>query len=162
MNKLTYSIKFITIEPENNSKLETKSIIHNKKSRRNKIKEVWDEENYEDKTILWRLRRYTGDFIYNGIDWQYQSSSKELNYEGLKTTNVFLLLNKENVFDFDYLPKENDMIWMHLEYTNKQYRLKLDHHFGLLSLFYIKIINGLSIKALITFIIILRNIKMEL
>ncbi|CAM4190413.1 MULTISPECIES: hypothetical protein [Flavobacterium] len=120
-----FTIKFITIEPLINSNLEPKPVIHNKNSRRNKIKEVWNEKNYETKTIYWRLRKYSGDYIYNGLDWHHQSSAKELNYDELTTENILPILNSKNVFDFDYLPKENDMIWMHLEYTNKQYRFKV-------------------------------------
>ena len=103
------------------SKSEEK-IIHYKKSRKNKIK--LSKSEYEEIKIVWTLSEYKGRIKYDGIDWQYQSSSDKLS-NGIMGSQILQKLNSSNVFA-NYFPKENDYLSIRLEYIhttkNKKYR----------------------------------------
>ncbi|MEL1196490.1 hypothetical protein AADX85_15605, partial [Staphylococcus epidermidis] len=71
MNSAISSIEFIlnNIIPEP----EDKAIIHNKLSRKNRIK--LNKSQYEETKIYWCLLEYVGLKEDDGFDWVYKASS---------------------------------------------------------------------------------------
>lgn len=95
-----------------------KKIIHNKNSRRNKIKISKDE--YQKTVIKWSLYKYLqppGDNPLN-IEFFPLSSSKSLN-NGLSADSILKYLNSNLVFDF-YELKENDKLDIRMEYKHPE------------------------------------------
>jgi hypothetical protein len=126
MSNEKFEIEFIAIEPKIDL-LEVKPLIHYKNSRRNKT--VWDRSKYEEKKVVWSLNKYAGKKVYDGIDWQYQGSSKELNEE-LTALKFVDKLNAENLFDFQYQPEDNDYLHIRIEYVNEEIKKKSRPYIG--------------------------------
>lgn len=91
------------------------SNIENKKiSRRHKKK--FNLLEYQEIKIIWALFECIGREKDDGFDWQYQSSSSELN-NGIAGVQVLQILNSLIVFN-DYTAKENDYLSIQLEYVH--------------------------------------------
>jgi hypothetical protein len=89
-------------------------IIHNKNSRRNKIRLSKDE--YQETTIKWTLFEFSHkNDEHFGMPW---SSSKSLN-NGLSASSILKYLNSNLVFDF-YQLKENDKLNIRMEYIHRE------------------------------------------
>ena len=88
--------------------------IHNKNSRKNKIK--LSKVEYEQIRIVWTLSEQIGRKKYDGIDWQYKSSSDKLS-NGITGAQILLKINSSNAFE-DYTPKKNDNLLIRLEYLH--------------------------------------------
>lgn len=89
-------------------------VIHNKNSRKNKLK--LSKVEYEQIKIVWTLSVYTERKKPDGIDWQYKSSSDKLS-NGITGSQILKKLNSSNVFE-DYTPKENDCLSISLAYLH--------------------------------------------
>jgi hypothetical protein len=89
-------------------------VIHNKNSRKNKIK--LSKAEYEEIKVVWTLSEYKGRREYDGIDWRYQSSSDKLG-NGILGSQILQKINSSNVFE-DFTPKENDYLSIRLEYIH--------------------------------------------
>lgn len=113
MNNEIFKMEFITIGQEVNL---DKQMIY-KKSKREKG--TLNRAEYEQKNVIWNLRKYDGKIEYDGIEYKYQSSSMELNKQ-LTSTRIVEELNLKNLFDFEYLPEENDFLVLKSEYKYKQ------------------------------------------
>ncbi|OCK49740.1 hypothetical protein BA768_07530 [Chryseobacterium sp. CBo1] len=124
MSKFNNNIEFII--KTQNSKVSQESIVHNKNSRRNKIKLTSAE--YNDLIIIWSLSQFQRQMHYDGIEWQYQSSRNKLN-NGLLAENILTLLNSEIIFE-NYLPKENDFLKIWLEYKHTKNHNKSRPYIG--------------------------------
>ncbi|SIS36093.1 hypothetical protein SAMN05421768_10557 [Chryseobacterium joostei] len=113
-------IDFIMKESE--ASMDDGKAIHNKNTRKNKIKLT--KSQYEETFMLWRLSRVLKMEEYNGIDFQHKSSSPQLS-NGLSYEPILSLLNSKVIFE-NYQPKENDSlsIWMEYKYAemNKKTR----------------------------------------
>lgn len=105
-NSIEFSIKNLSFSNKQ------ENIIHNKNSRKNKLKLI--NEEYQEKIILWNLSRFEKDRNYDGIEWQYQSSRDQLNNR-FSAENILKLLNSKSVLE-NYLPQENDFLKIWLEY----------------------------------------------
>lgn len=91
-----------------------KKIIHNKNSRRNKIKLSKDE--YQRTIIKWSLFEFLNEKQEHfGMPL---SSSESLN-NGLSATSILKYLNSNLVFDF-YQLKENDKLNIRMEYIHRE------------------------------------------
>ena len=88
-------------------------IGHNKNSRRNKIQ--YDKIKYFEKQIVWNLKMLDRTFD-DGLDWQYKSPVKKLN-ENLTSKKIVECLNAKNVFEFNYEPKDTDLLEIRYEYV---------------------------------------------
>ncbi|MCT4203492.1 hypothetical protein [Elizabethkingia anophelis] len=112
MNSAISSIEFIlnnTIpEPED------KAIIHNKLSRKNRIK--LNKSQYEETKIYWCLLEYVGLKEDDGFDWVYKASSTELN-NGLSAEIFQQIINSDSFFS-NYIIKDNDLLTISLEYIH--------------------------------------------
>lgn len=103
-------IEFIIKAPD--LLIEQKEIIHNKNSRKNKIK--LSSEEYLETLITWSLSKYKGKMEYNGIEWQYQSSGRKLS-NGISYETILPIINSNNIFE-NYLLEENDILKIRLKY----------------------------------------------
>ena len=105
-----------------------KKIIHNKNSRRNKIKLSRDE--YQETIIKWSLSEYIQPVEDNPLNSEFfpMPSSKSLN-NGLSADSILKLLNSNLVFDF-YQPKENDKLNIRMEYKHPEMYRKSRPYIG--------------------------------
>lgn len=117
MNNSESKIVFIIKNTDSSDQSDIKeNIIHNKNSRKNRIK--LSSEEYQEKLIVWSLRRYISKIEYQGIEWQYISSGKKLN-NGIFYEEILLVINSENIFE-NFSPKENDLLTIRLEYKHPE------------------------------------------
>ena len=81
-----------------------KTIIHNKKSRRNKHKVLPEK-------LTWTLYRYLGSYD-SGMDGMLMEPTENI---GAALTYEYLLgeLNTRNCFDFDYTPNYGDNLYFY-------------------------------------------------
>lgn len=95
-----------------------KKIIHNKNSRRNKIKLSRDE--YQETVMKWSLFEYLQPVKDNPLNTEFfpLSSSKSLK-NGLSADSILKYLNSNLVFDF-YELKENDKLNIRMEYKHPE------------------------------------------
>jgi len=112
MNLPEINIEFILKKYSLSNKHE--NIIHNKNSRKNKFKLT--SEAYQENIILWNLSQFEKERIYDGIEWQYQSSRDHLS-NGFSAEKILNLLNSRPLFE-SYLPRENDFLKIWLEYKH--------------------------------------------
>lgn len=105
-NKIEFIIK------DGSSLTSHEEIIHNKNSRRYKLKLTTFQ--YHETRIFWNLSEFKRKMQYDGIDWQYQSSRNTLN-NGLLADTVLSVLNSGIIFA-NYSPQKNDFLKIWLEY----------------------------------------------
>ncbi|WP_160136203.1 hypothetical protein [Chryseobacterium sp. c4a] len=117
-------ITFILKKAENI--IDNKESIHHKNSKKNKIN--LSRLQYEKTTILWKLSKFLRKEEDNGIDFQYQSSSSQLN-NGLSYESMLSLLNSQSVFE-NYQPKENDCLAIWMEYKHTEINKKTRPYIG--------------------------------
>ena len=119
-------LNFIVDKKEDTST--EKKVIHNKNSRRNKIK--LSKGDYEQTLIKWVLFKYVGPKEVNPMDSEFfpTPSSKCLN-NGLSADSILKLLNSSLVFDF-YQPKENDKLNIRMEYKHPEMYRKSRPYIG--------------------------------
>ncbi|MDY0932509.1 hypothetical protein [Chryseobacterium sp. CFBP8996] len=110
MNESKINIEFII--KKQNPILKEKDLIHNKNSRKNKLKLTPVE--YNEILIFGNLSEFKKKIQYDGIDWQYQSSRNTLN-NGLLAETVLSILNSGIIFA-NYSPQKNDFLKIWLEY----------------------------------------------
>ena len=107
-------------------------LIHNKNSRKNKLKLTKSE--YEEYETIWSLSKYLSENKYDGIDWQYQSSSEVLN-NGIDFTQINDALKTTKIFENVTL-EQNDLLTIKLEYKypeiNKKTRPFIDNFISLI------------------------------
>ncbi|WP_430411256.1 hypothetical protein [Kordia sp.] len=118
---LNSELKIIFEIEENETTTIQKKLIHNKNSRRNKIK--LRKEDYEETILKWCLFEYIQPVEDNPYDTAFfpLTSSEALN-NGLSANSIINYLNSNLVFDF-YQPKENDKLTIRMEYKfPKMYR----------------------------------------
>ncbi|WBX77979.1 hypothetical protein PG911_06905 [Tenacibaculum ovolyticum] len=115
------------IEEDKNLAIEEK-IVHNKKSRKNKIKLSRNE--YQETIIKWVLFEYLHPVESNHLESEFfpLCSSKFLN-NGVTVKSILLYLNSNIVFDF-YRPKENDKINIRMEYKYSEVKKKSRPYIG--------------------------------
>ena len=104
------TINFIEQKSQPNYFEET--IIHNKNSRKNKLKLT--KEAYEETEIIWSLKKYISPKIYDGIDWQYQSSSESLN-NGISAIQILEEINTNKTLN-DFFIQEKDLLIISMKY----------------------------------------------
>lgn len=114
MNNSESKIDFIIKNTDSNRLDEKENIIHNKNSRKNRI--TLRLREYQKTLVTWSISRYKSKMEYNGIDWQPHSSGKELN-NGISYEVILSAINSKNVFE-NYLPRENDILKVRLEYIH--------------------------------------------
>ncbi|MCL1673987.1 hypothetical protein ACV0BM_011490 [Elizabethkingia meningoseptica] len=112
MNSAISSIEFIL--NNNISEPEPKVIIHNKRSRKNRIK--LNKNQYEETKIHWCLSEYVGLKEDDGFDWVYKACSTELN-NGLSAEMFQQIINSNSLFS-NYTIKDNDLLTISLEYIH--------------------------------------------
>lgn len=112
----TSKINIAFVKKISHSLQEQKEIVHNKNSRKNRVK--LNLKEYNKTIIIWSLSNYKGKMEYNGIDWQYLSSGKELN-NGISYEIILPVLNSENIFE-NYLPKDKDILKIRLKYIHPE------------------------------------------
>ena len=116
MCKQDFVIRFCTCEP----KEEDKAVVHNKTSRRFKVK--FDRNEYFKKHLVWSLRKYS--HTYNsGIDGRCVTPVHKLT-EDLTSDYLQEQLNSNNLFDFDYIPFEGDCLSIRFDYVNQEIKKK--------------------------------------
>lgn len=122
------SLKFITNELITEKKDPLSPIIHNKKSRKNKLSKIkLTKEQMEEVVIQWQLRKFLGIVMEDdGADFFPWASEQKLSEE-LTPELIAEVLNKENVFDFDYVPAKNDFLklvqnYAYVDINSKQNR----------------------------------------
>ncbi|WP_299229671.1 hypothetical protein [uncultured Psychroserpens sp.] len=105
-----------------------KKIVHNKNSRRNKIKLNRDE--YQETVIKWSLSKYLQPVKENPLNTEFFpiSSSKSLS-NGLSADSILKYLNSNLVFDF-YELKENDKLNIRMEYKHPEMYRKSRPYIG--------------------------------
>ena len=116
------TFKFITIHSGGEKSAKDEKVIHHKKARKNSAK--FDREKYEEKELIWTLKKYAGKRADDGIDWQYQSSTDKLN-EVFTAKRIAELINSEVDFDFEYIPEDNDYLVLGFEYTHPALKNKV-------------------------------------
>lgn len=116
MSLENFEIELIPVAPKNDISDVVKPIIHRKNSRRNKTKIVLSKEECEETKITWRLRKYIGPLIYDGIVFTPMSAKDRLTDE-ITAEKIAKFLNDKVVFDFEYEPNENDEIRMEIQYV---------------------------------------------
>ncbi|MBL7559959.1 hypothetical protein JAO71_09110 [Olleya sp. YSTF-M6] len=121
MSEEKTTFEFITIEPKEEHSSKYEKIIHHKNSRKNRVK--FNKEKYEEKELIWALKKYTGERADDGMNWQYQSSEDKLNEE-LTAEKIAEIINLGIDFDFDYHPKENDLLVLRYEYISPELKNK--------------------------------------
>lgn len=95
-----------------------KTIVHNRKSRRNKVD--------ESKEYTWILNKYLGKSDETEIG-RYSMPDNDLRH-GLTSLFVLNELNNKNCFDFDYFPNEGDNL--KLINTHSQNRIEFIYRNG--------------------------------
>ena len=117
MCKSNIDIHFCTCESEG-------TIIHNKNSR--KFKKKFTEEQYLEKSLIWKLFKYKGYEDTGMIGMIVMPKNKLTN----QITAEYLLaqLNSKNVFDFDYRPNEGDNLVVEIDYKYKPLKKKRRNH----------------------------------
>lgn len=108
--KFDYTINFI--EKEFSPNYYDEKIIHNQNSRRNKVKLT--KEIYEKTEIIWSLRKYISPKIYDGIDWQHQSSSENLN-NGISAIQLLEKFNTNKTLN-EFNLQKNDLLIISMRY----------------------------------------------
>lgn len=89
-------------------------IIHNKNSRKNRIK--LSKLEYEEIEIIWTLFECKEEKVYGEFDFQHQSSRDKLS-NGIKASQILQTLNSVNVFQ-NYTPKQDDYLSIRLDYIH--------------------------------------------
>jgi hypothetical protein len=124
------SLKLITHEliPEKNGSLSP--IIHNKKSLKNKVPKIkLTKEQMEEVVIKWRLFKFVGAFKEDGGAEFFPWASVQKLSDGITEEIIAEVLNKENVFDFDYVPAKNDYLKLVQNYTYEDINCKQNRPF---------------------------------
>lgn len=148
------------IKPEEQSPLEA-TVVHNKKSRKNKINLTKTE--YEETIIEWMLSKYVKQVEYdiNNCEFFPISPSEELN-NGISAESILEFINSNLIFD--YLPQNNDMLKISMEYVHPTINRKRRPYIGNYISFIYKnewsIMKDLSI--LITFMKLLGKVLLRL
>ena len=101
-------------------------IIHNQNSRRNKVKIT--KESYEETEIIWRLRKYISHKIYDGIDWQYKSSSEALN-NGISAIQLLEKITTDKTLK-EFIIKKNDLLIISMRYIIEEKSKKTRPYIG--------------------------------
>jgi len=117
MSTENFKIELIVNEKHNECSAEVKPIVHNKNSRKHKTKITLSKEECEETIITWRLLKFIQPSeIYDGIEFFPISAQDRLTNE-ITAEKIVKFLNSNFLFDFDYLPKENDEIRMEIDYV---------------------------------------------
>tara|TARA_B100001059_G_scaffold178085_1_gene178709 strand:- start:355 stop:861 length:507 start_codon:yes stop_codon:yes gene_type:complete len=121
MSERKITFEFITVKSNKEKQDKNEKIIHHKNSRKNRVK--FRKEKYEEKELIWTLKKKKGERAADGMNWQYQSSADKLNDE-LTAENIVGIINLGIEFDFEYIPQENDFLVLKFEYTNPELKNK--------------------------------------
>ncbi|MPT30315.1 MAG: hypothetical protein E2600_01340 [Chryseobacterium sp.] len=101
---------------KNKSRIDSTEIIHNKHSRKNRLK--LSKNDYEETIIKWSFFKYIKEIDYDLSNFEFvsQSSSQQLN-NGLSATSILEIINSDLIFD--YTPLRNDMLQIYMEYIHQ-------------------------------------------
>lgn len=127
METANFHLKFNIVKPQEED-LTPKPIVHLKKSRKHKSEQPktnWNNlsKDYFETKIMWFLQQYKGPKPDDRFDWFPVGSQSQLN-DQLTALKIELKLNDQNLFEFDYSPKEMDYLLLNITYKNKESSLK--------------------------------------
>ncbi|WP_298417402.1 hypothetical protein [uncultured Kordia sp.] len=125
---LNPELKIIFEVKANETSIIEQKVIHNKNSRKNKIK--LSKEEYEETLIKWCLFKYVQPLNDNLFNTEFfpLTPSEVLN-NGLSANFIANYLNSNLVFDF-YQPKENDKLTIRMEYKLSEINRKSRPYIG--------------------------------